>query len=59
MLCFFYSFFRIVPYFIHEVMIILKIHYQCCRSFYVGDAAGRKSDHSDADIKFAEVVGLF
>jgi len=28
----------------------------CCRSFYVGDAAGRKEDHSDADIKFAEVV---
>lgn len=26
-----------------------------CRSFYVGDAAGRKNDHSDADIKFAEV----
>ncbi|KAG1367725.1 polynucleotide 3'-phosphatase ZDP [Cocos nucifera] len=28
------------------------------RSFYVGDAAGRVNDHSDADIKFAEVVGL-
>ncbi|WVZ03769.1 hypothetical protein V8G54_024575 [Vigna mungo] len=27
-------------------------------SFYVGDAAGRKSDHSDADIKFAEAIGL-
>lgn len=26
-----------------------------CRSFYVGDAAGRDNDHSDADIKFAEV----
>jgi len=25
------------------------------RSFYVGDAAGREKDHSDADIKFAEV----
>jgi len=25
------------------------------RSFYVGDAAGRKMDHSDADIKFAQV----
>ncbi|RYR05750.1 hypothetical protein Ahy_B06g085568 isoform C [Arachis hypogaea] len=25
-------------------------------SFYVGDAAGRELDHSDADIKFAEVV---
>ncbi|RZC84987.1 hypothetical protein C5167_047772 [Papaver somniferum] len=24
------------------------------QSFYVGDAAGRKKDHSDADIKFAE-----
>ncbi|KAG5032579.1 hypothetical protein JHK85_016561 [Glycine max] len=24
------------------------------QSFYVGDAAGRESDHSDADIKFAE-----
>lgn len=26
-----------------------------CRSFYVGDAAGRPEDHSDADIRFAEV----
>lgn len=26
-----------------------------CRSFYVGDAAGRPDDHSDADIKFAQV----
>ncbi|KAI3843296.1 hypothetical protein MKX03_025527 [Papaver bracteatum] len=26
------------------------------QSFYVGDAAGRKDDHSDADIKFAEVI---
>lgn len=25
------------------------------RCFYVGDAAGRVNDHSDADIKFAEV----
>lgn len=25
------------------------------RSFYVGDAAGRANDHSDADKKFAEV----
>lgn len=30
-----------------------------CRSFYVGDAAGRKGDHSDADIKFAEVVDSY
>ncbi|KAL7129448.1 hypothetical protein ABFS83_13G066500 [Erythranthe nasuta] len=28
------------------------------QSFYVGDAAGRPNDHSDADIKFAEAVGL-
>ncbi|KAI9083615.1 hypothetical protein K1719_034557 [Acacia pycnantha] len=28
------------------------------QSFYVGDAAGRKDDHSDADIKFAETIGL-
>ncbi|XP_078431210.1 phosphoesterase isoform X2 [Wolffia australiana] len=28
------------------------------KSFYVGDAAGRKDDHSDADIKFAKAVGL-
>ncbi|XP_020098804.1 polynucleotide 3'-phosphatase ZDP isoform X2 [Ananas comosus] len=28
------------------------------QSFYVGDAAGRANDHSDADIKFAEVIGL-
>ncbi|XP_031121041.1 polynucleotide 3'-phosphatase ZDP isoform X4 [Ipomoea triloba] len=28
------------------------------KSFYVGDAAGRKDDHSDADIKFAEAIGL-
>ncbi|KAI5662377.1 hypothetical protein M9H77_21700 [Catharanthus roseus] len=27
-------------------------------SFYVGDAAGRPKDHSDADIKFAEAIGL-
>ncbi|KAL2944553.1 Polynucleotide 3'-phosphatase ZDP [Bienertia sinuspersici] len=27
-------------------------------SFYVGDAAGRKNDHSDADIKFAQDIGL-
>ncbi|PIA42742.1 hypothetical protein AQUCO_02000296v1 [Aquilegia coerulea] len=27
-------------------------------SFYVGDAAGRVDDHSDADIKFAETIGL-
>lgn len=26
------------------------------RSFYLGDAAGRMDDHSDADIKFAEVL---
>ena len=25
------------------------------RSFYVGDAAGRPNDHSDADIGFAKV----
>ncbi|KAI5427233.1 hypothetical protein KIW84_032586 [Lathyrus oleraceus] len=28
------------------------------QSFYVGDAAGRKKDHGDADIKFAEANGL-
>ncbi|KAJ4957355.1 hypothetical protein NE237_014138 [Protea cynaroides] len=28
------------------------------QSFYVGDAAGRKKDHSNADIKFAEALGL-
>ncbi|KAL2476433.1 Polynucleotide 3'-phosphatase ZDP [Abeliophyllum distichum] len=28
------------------------------RSFYVGDAAGRPDDHSDADIKFAQAIGL-
>ncbi|XP_020705827.1 polynucleotide 3'-phosphatase ZDP isoform X3 [Dendrobium catenatum] len=28
------------------------------QSFYVGDAAGRTNDHSDADIKFAQAVGL-
>ncbi|KAL0743610.1 hypothetical protein Bca4012_085123 [Brassica carinata] len=28
------------------------------KSFYVGDAAGRKGDHSDADIKFAQANGL-
>ncbi|KAK4750673.1 hypothetical protein SAY87_004155 [Trapa incisa] len=27
-------------------------------SFYVGDAAGRENDHSDADIKFAQAIGL-
>ncbi|KAI3943774.1 hypothetical protein MKW98_004279 [Papaver atlanticum] len=28
------------------------------RSFYVGDAAGRKNGHSDADIRFSEAIGL-
>ncbi|XP_059442325.1 polynucleotide 3'-phosphatase ZDP [Corylus avellana] len=28
------------------------------QSFYVGDAAGRQGDHSDADIKFAQAIGL-
>ncbi|ONK68919.1 uncharacterized protein A4U43_C05F17400 [Asparagus officinalis] len=28
------------------------------QSFYVGDAAGRVNDHSDADIKFAQTLGL-
>ncbi|ESQ48487.1 hypothetical protein EUTSA_v10020510mg [Eutrema salsugineum] len=28
------------------------------KSFYVGDAAGRKGDHSDADLKFAQASGL-
>ncbi|KAK1269399.1 Polynucleotide 3'-phosphatase ZDP [Acorus gramineus] len=28
------------------------------QSFYVGDAAGRIKDHSDADIKFAQAIGL-
>lgn len=28
------------------------------QSFYVGDAAGRVNDHSDADIKFAQEIGL-
>lgn len=40
-------------------MKMFKMHFLCCRSFYVGDAAGRESDHSDADIKFAEVVKQF
>ena len=35
----------------------LQFGYNFCiiRSFCVGDAAGRKGDHSDADIKFAQV----
>lgn len=28
------------------------------QSFYVGDAAGRANDHSDADVKFAQAIGL-
>ncbi|KAK8965143.1 Polynucleotide 3'-phosphatase ZDP [Platanthera guangdongensis] len=28
------------------------------QSFYVGDAAGRPDDHSDADIKFAQAIGV-
>ncbi|CAK7327647.1 unnamed protein product [Dovyalis caffra] len=28
------------------------------QSFYVGDAAGRPNDHSDADLEFAKVIGL-
>lgn len=35
--------------------ILSFLHY---RSFYVGDAAGRANDHSDADIKFAEVFNV-
>lgn len=27
-------------------------------SFFVGDAAGRKKDHSDSDLKFAKAVGV-
>lgn len=27
-------------------------------SFYVGDAAGRPSDHSDSDLKFASAIGV-
>lgn len=28
------------------------------RSFFAGDAAGRKKDHSDSDLKFAEAYGV-
>ncbi|KAJ4771352.1 Poly [ADP-ribose] polymerase 1 [Rhynchospora pubera] len=28
------------------------------QSFYVGDAAGREKDHSDADVEFAKAIGL-
>uniref|UniRef100_J3L3V1 PARP-type domain-containing protein n=1 Tax=Oryza brachyantha TaxID=4533 RepID=J3L3V1_ORYBR len=28
------------------------------KSFFVGDAAGRENDHSDADIEFAKAIGL-
>jgi bifunctional polynucleotide phosphatase/kinase len=28
------------------------------KSFYVGDAAGRENDHSDADKEFAKAIGL-
>lgn len=35
--------------------LILVPQLYICRSFYVGDAAGRLNDHSDADIKFAQV----
>lgn len=28
------------------------------RSFFVGDAAGRKGDHSDVDRKFSDNAGL-
>lgn len=60
MLSFLFLSFRILPFFILEGMMkMLKIHFICCRSFFVGDAAGRESDHSDADIKFAEVVKQF
>lgn len=27
-------------------------------SFFVGDAAGRKGDHSDSDLMFAKAVGV-
>ncbi|CAA7402691.1 unnamed protein product [Spirodela intermedia] len=35
-----------------------KIAVDMDKSFYVGDAAGRGGDHSDADIEFAKAVGL-
>jgi len=27
-------------------------------SFFVGDAAGRKGDHSDSDLRFAQAIPL-
>lgn len=38
---------------------ILLVPLFICRSFYVGDAGGRDNDHSDADIKFAQVKEEF
>lgn len=38
---------------------LIKLAFSILRSFYVGDAAGRPNDHSDADIKFAQVLKLF
>ena len=40
----------------NSVMICSTVYLCICRSFYVGDAAGRENDHSDADIKFAQVM---
>ena len=40
---------------------VFKLGYGVCdkdASFYVGDAAGRRGDHSDGDKKFAEMVGV-
>ena len=55
MLCYSSLFWFFLKFF--TIIISIMAFYDCTfRSFYVGDAAGRKNDHSDADIKFAEVL---
>ncbi|KAI5084341.1 hypothetical protein GOP47_0000510 [Adiantum capillus-veneris] len=48
----------------HGMWLLLERHFNNgvlidkTRSFYVGDAAGRPNDHSDADLGFAKAAGL-
>lgn len=48
----------------HGMWVLLEKHFNNdipidkTRSFYVGDAAGRPGDHSDADLGFAKAAGL-
>lgn len=47
-----------LPAFYDEFIYKSNIDIDYIKSFYCGDAAGRKRDHSDVDIKFAYNIGL-